>query len=467
MNSIDRLGSTTGIARSGLQLTTIAWGMSAVMIGRAIQLTFGTYDPRALAWVGGALAVSLFSLAKCQLPKTPVDSSSILTAILVLGCIVNIYVHLRYIPYGIHNYTAIVIIKSSVAVASILMLGLLWADARYLHVIGILVILCWMIPAFLTIAMVSPHIDVIAVHQESLSSILRGVNPYGITLPVIYNDTESQRYLSSADIRDGHLQYGYPYPPISLMLALPGHVIGGDYRFGAVIAIALAAWFMANAIPTKLALLTTFLFLFTPMAFYVLAMGWTEPFVIVCLGGCVYCIARRSSLLPYAFGLFIGVKQYLAIACLSALLVIKPLSIRSVFMFAIKGLLALLLTIVPFVAWDHAALVNSLVRGFIVRPDSLSFNSLFVRHGVIVPGFVLLVPTMLSAIAVALRAPRTVGGFAGSIGIIYLALFSFAQVSFCNYYYFILAAFCFATAASSSCCMESNAVLDGECGQSY
>jgi len=95
----------------------------------------------------------------------------------------------------------------------------------------------------------------------------------------------------------------------------------------------------------------------------------------------------------------------------------------------------------------------------------LSFNSLFVRHGLIVPSFVLLVPTMLSAVAVSLRAPRTVSGFAGSIGIVYLALFSFAQVAFCNYYYFILAAFCFATAASSSSSMGSSGPLEEESGQ--
>ena len=45
--------------------------------------------------------------------------------------------------------------------------------------------------------------------------------------------------------------------------------------------------------------------------------------------------------------------------------------------------------------------------------------------------------------------PRTPAGFAGSVGLVHLALFAFSKQAFANYYYFVIGAFCCAAALAA------------------
>jgi hypothetical protein len=56
-----------------------------------------------------------------------------------------------------------------------------------------------------------------------------------------------------------------------------------------------------------------------------------------------------------------------------------------------------------------------------------------------------------AALAICLKKlPRTPAGFAACIGLTLVAFFAFNKQAFCNYYYFVIAAFCTAIAASSA-----------------
>ncbi len=58
-----------------------------------------------------------------------------------------------------------------------------------------------------------------------------------ITFPDVY-DGKLAVYATGVS-QNGRLQFGYPYPPLTLLLALPGHLLG-DFRYAQLAALTLA-----------------------------------------------------------------------------------------------------------------------------------------------------------------------------------------------------------------------------------
>ena len=83
-----------------------------------------------------------------------------------------------------------------------------------------------------------PRMDVIEVHETALQALVEGRNPYSITFRNIYAD--SAHYNPKAVAGDVVL-FGYPYPPLNLLLALPGHLLLRDYRYAELAALIAAA----------------------------------------------------------------------------------------------------------------------------------------------------------------------------------------------------------------------------------
>ncbi|MBK7858061.1 MAG: hypothetical protein IPJ65_05435 [Archangiaceae bacterium] len=153
----------------------------------------------------------------------------------------------------------------------------------------------------------APFIDVFVFQRDGVHALLAGNNPYALRYPDIYGN--SPFYGEGLSV-NGVLQFGYPYFPLSLLLALPGQVLLGDYRYAQLAAMALSAVFIAKARPGRVGIAAASLLLFTPRVFFVLEQGWTDPFVLLGLSAVVFVAIRWKPALPWVLGLTLAVKQY-------------------------------------------------------------------------------------------------------------------------------------------------------------
>ncbi|HSW30761.1 MAG TPA: hypothetical protein VLH75_14840 [Longimicrobiales bacterium] len=298
-----------------------------------------------------------------------------------------------------------------------------------------------------------PHIDVITVHREAIEALQEGRSPYGITFPNIYPDG---RFYPEGMTAGGRVLFGLPYPPVSLLLAAPGHILGGDIRYAELAAFLATAVLLAVAGGGEVAKLAAMAFLFTPRSLFVLEQGWTEPFAVLCLALVVASARRFPRVLPVALGLLLGVKQYLVIAALLVPWLVPGGDRRrgSLGLLARAGATAAVVTL-PFVLWDPGGFWRSVVA--LQFREQVRVDSLSVLTG-LSPAYIDLAPGAIAGVAVAAlaagytmalaRIPRTPAGFAAALGLMCLLLFVFGKKAFCNYYYFVIGAWCCAIAAS-------------------
>src|SRR6185437_7177466 len=109
------------------------------------------------------------------------------------------------------------------------------------------------------------------------------------------------------------LLFGFPYPPLSLLLVLPGYLLG-DFRYAHLAATTLAGALIALSRPGRIATAAAALFLFTPRGFFVLEAGWTEPMAVLMLAALVFAACRAPRASPMIVGLLLVTKQYLVLA---------------------------------------------------------------------------------------------------------------------------------------------------------
>ena len=84
------------------------------------------------------------------------------------------------------------------------------------------------------------HLDVLTFHDGAARALLHGISPYGITYPNPFDARETQAFYGSGLATPDRILVGYPYPPVSLLLVLPGYVLG-DTRFAMVAAVAVTS----------------------------------------------------------------------------------------------------------------------------------------------------------------------------------------------------------------------------------
>ena len=250
---------------------------------------------------------------------------------------------------------------------------------------------------------------------------------------------------------NGRLTFGFPYPPLSLFLAIPGHFFG-DHRYSQLVAMTTSGALMAFARPGRLGALAAALFLFTPRGLFVLEQSWTEPFLVLLLSATVFAACRREACVPYLFGLFLVVKQYLVfVVPLAWLIVRRPLDRNNLGRWALKALAIGAAVSLPLALWNISAFTRDVVTLQIHQPfrlDALSYMANAVREGGRPwPASFAFIAAVLAVGLSLLRAPRTPAGFAGAVALTYFGFFAFSKQAFCNYYYFVLGALCCAVAA--------------------
>jgi hypothetical protein len=288
----------------------------------------------------------------------------------------------------------------------------------------------------------APHIDVWTVEMDAAKALVSGVNPFTITFPDPYHGTSN--FFPAGVSVDGRLQFGFVYPPLTLLLCLPGYLFG-DTRFSTLAAMTLSAILIARARPGTLASLSALVLLFMPRTFYVLHRAWTDPTIVLATAAVVYLAIRAPKYMYIAAGLYCCLKQHMFIGAPALILLLpQPWSLRQVAVFYAKvGAVGLLVTL-PLALWDFPAFVNSVLNiREVFRTDSLGVLALLANTGVahLSKWTGIGVAAVVGALCV-WRAPRTPAGFALAAGLTHFSLYLFSTHAFCNEYYNVFGSLC-------------------------
>lgn len=437
--------------------TALALAFAALALGVALQLSDGELNAQALLWLTAALAGSVVGVIAPRggrfAGKRAVMVFLAIALALQFGQLLarapGVYLTPAW-PGGCGPFIA------GIAAAGMFAALGAWGTTRVRRLwFSLLLMIHFLLGVWIIRNSPSPAIDVFVFQQESSAALLRGENPYKLTFANIYGDLP----LYPPDlVRGGRLEFGFPYPPLSLFLALPGFWLGGDYRYAQLVALILSALLMGHMRPGQMGRLVATLFLFTPRVFFVLEQGWTEPFAVLLLAAAIFCACRWSRALPIAFGLLLAIKQTMVFTILALPLLLhrRRYRDRPSRVLGLSGAVALSVSL-PLAAWDIAAFVHSAITLQFHQPfraDALAYTA-WLAHGNVPPSWLAFVVVIPAAALALWRSPRTPAGFAAAIAIIFFCFFAFNKQAFCNYYFFVLGALCCAVAATGSGCSQS------------
>jgi hypothetical protein len=170
----------------------------------------------------------------------------------------------------------------------------------------------------------------------------------------------------------------------------------------------------------------------------------------------IFFAARKSKLMPVFLGMFLCSKQYLIWAIPPIVLLAgHPTNFAKLIRLTAIALVTGCVVSLPLILWNVHAYLSanvSVAQDATVRSDALSFIALLTKTTGWLPStsIVTLVGCGLAVAAtilVCLRGSRTPAGYAAAIATVHLIFFSFYKFAFCNYDWFLIAAFCIALAA--------------------
>lgn len=287
-----------------------------------------------------------------------------------------------------------------------------------------------------------PRIDVYNLHQEASAALFSGANPYEIRIHDIYNPSESRWVYGPGVSVNGRLTYGFPYPPVSLLISSLGYLLAGDCRYAHLAAICASAVLLAYARPSRLSFVAPLLFLFTPRVFFVLEQNWTEPVVVFLLAATVFCRFRFPGVAPWMTGLLLTGKQYMIFTA--------PALLRS-WREVPKAAIAGVLVTAPLALWNikeflHSAVIFHFVQPF--RPDALSYMAELSRDGIQMPEWVPFLLTAAVMVFVVRSSPATTTATCSAAALLLTVFFAFNKTAFCNYYYLVIGALAAAIATA-------------------
>jgi len=441
------------VPTSDRTLLTLALALAAVSLGYAVQISNGNLHPEAVLWLTVALGLTVAGLMAPSLGQAePLLEPWVATA-LALGAAFQLSELLTVSPAMYLHLTGLGFLPftKGLAVMGVAAGAALAARGRFKKLVVFALLATHLaLGTWLLHTSPSPVIDVDVFQRQAAATLLRGENPYAQTIPDIYGNS---LFYNPGLVKDGRLQLGFPYPPLSLFLTLPGHLLGRDYRYGQLTAMLLAAGMMAFARPSRWGALAAAAFLLTPRIFFVLEEGWTEPFGVALFALTVFCACRTPRALPYALGLLLAVKQYFVLALpLSLLLLPTPWRLRDVGRLWGRAAAVALVVTLPLFLWNVPAFARCVLWAQLQQPfrhDALSYLAWWSRDGSppLNPALSLVAWALSCGLAL-WRAPRTPTGFAASVALSFGAFFAFNKQAFCNYYFFVVGALFLAVAAS-------------------
>lgn len=301
------------------------------------------------------------------------------------------------------------------------------------------------------IARTVPEIDVFTFNQEACKAILRGDNPYAISMPNIY--PEGSPFYDPKEVVDGRVMRGFTYPPINLIATLPSYLIWGDVRYTFAAAFTLTGLLAIFTHRTPLCAFCGLLLLAVPFQVHLVAAAWTEPLQLLCLGAAVFAWPRSGWVAAVALGLFLSCKQY-SVFFLPALYFVlpRPLSLKSTSVFLGVVMVTALAVSLPVVLWDFRAFWHSAVAAVMAgrfRYDSLSFPALIYSGDGAEPSTILAYPVCAIVCGVCLwRLRPGMSSFCLTVGAVGTLLFALNKYAFGNYYHLLAGALVLSVVAS-------------------
>jgi len=292
----------------------------------------------------------------------------------------------------------------------------------------------------------SPPIDVWAWHREALDALFSGRNPYAMTMPNVYGALSSQ-YYGPGLVAGDRVLVGFQYPPLSLFLAIPGYLLG-DYRYSLLIAGAVTGVFLYLARPARVGAIATALWLFSPIAFFVIEFGWTDSFAVLFLTMTAFAASRRARWTFVPLGLLFAAKQYAVLAAPLVLLlpagkVVDSAGSRLRLLLEAAGV-AFAVT-APMFLLDPAAMIRDLITFHVLqpfRPESLSIPGWWhgISQGGELPGWLCFVAIVAATFVALWRRRVTAFAFPLATAFVVMVFFAFAKQGFVNYYHFVFGA---------------------------
>ncbi len=296
-----------------------------------------------------------------------------------------------------------------------------------------------------------PRMDVTEFQRESLTALLAGRNPYAMTFPDIYPPRLSRLFYAPGLSVNGTLQFGFPYMPITLVMALPSYLLG-DLRYTSLACVVVAALLIAAAKPSRTSHIAAALLLMSPALPLMLVMGWNDSYVVLFVAAAWFCQCRAPRLLPWVVGLLFVTKQYSVIfAPIVLLLLPRPWHWRAVLAFGWRAAVAGAVVTLPLMLPDVHGFINSVVLLQIRQPFRHDALSYLAWANPAAPERWMALPFALAALAwvVLLRRDRTHRVSApAAIALTMLPFIAFNKQAFLNYYFLVLGALCCAIAAS-------------------
>jgi hypothetical protein len=421
--------------------TALFCAIAAFAVGQAVQVANGNLHPESIKWLTIACVATF---AAVVLPTFGlIEWAGERAVVLVLGAgVAYQFTQLLTHPPGIYLRIGGAVTGNDFVIGlviSALLVGACLSSRPWLGRLAfvlLLVAFVWL-GRWLIKASPSPFIDVFVFQRDGVAALLQGNNPYALRYPDIYGN--SPFYGEGLSI-NGQLQFGYPYFPLSLLLALPGQVLFGDYRYSQLAAMVLSAGFIAYARPGRVGAAAGALLLFTPRVFFVLEQGWTDPFVLLGISAVVFVSARWKRPVPWVLGLLIAVKQYTIFMVPAALkLLPRPFDWRWV----AKAVGIAAVVTLPFFFWGPKDFWHDVVALQVLQPfrtDALSYLSWSNGPDGHWPTSLAFIAAVVGVLLGLWRQPRTPAGFAAVCALSYLGFFAFNKQAFCNYYYFTLGA---------------------------
>lgn len=284
-------------------------------------------------------------------------------------------------------------------------------------------------------------IDVYLFQHDAAAALLHGTDPYSITHQNLYVHNPSFFY-GPGVVVNGRVNFGFQYPPLSLLAILPAYLMG-DLRYTYMAALIFSAALLVRIRISKITLVALVLLLLSPVTFYVLSRSWTEPLLLLLL--CWICVAApRNRWLPLALGIFFACKQYSVLAVPLAGLLLARFTWRAYIRLLVKAAAIAALVTAPFALWNwhhfwRDVVVWQLIQPF--RPDALSFSVLAVRLGLPrIPQWLVIIAVLAAVIWCLRAAPRRPAAFPGCFAFVLLVFFCLNKQAFVNYYFLVIGA---------------------------
>ncbi len=430
-------------------LTSFSLALFVLALGHSIDVNDGSYNPKAMVYLSIGLIFCIVGVVAPR--KTPLEGfCRRWVPTLLVGVVLS---EAYFLMRRMHSDPQI-----TLAFGAIALLGCVqFFNIGSLRAPLMVIMLC----AFFIAGETAfnkhskfPGIDVFMFQSDAAWALTHGLNPYSFKYPSVY-PPGTPFYGPGVVDAHGYLTVGFPYPPLSLLLTLPGYLLGKDVRYSHLMAMALSAGLIYVTKPGRIAALAGAMLLLTPRVIYILDLSFTEPFLVLTFSLFMFCVCRWPKALPYVLGLYLSSKQYAILAVpLLPLLLAGPNHWRMFWNILFKAMLVVAIINLPFFVWNAPAFVRSIVvfqflQGF--RTDAMSYLVVIRKCDphLVIPLWISLLPLVVMIPVSVRRAASSPAGFAAAAALVHMLFFSLNKQAFGNYYYFVIATACWSIAVAN------------------